>query len=197
MKSFPVLIALPVLLTAAIVDRVAIAIGNQAITELQIDEDLQVTALLNHQPVSRDVQSRRSAADRLVQQFLIQREMETSRYPVPDAAEIDKYFQKVEADLGGVSRLPDLLKIYELDESTLRDHLARQLAALSFIEFRFRPQFSVADPEVREYLRSQPSANQDSVRQLLIRKQTDDALNAWLEETRKRFDIVYLDKTLQ
>ncbi len=34
---------------AEIIDRIAVTVGNQVITELQIDEELRVTALLNHE----------------------------------------------------------------------------------------------------------------------------------------------------
>ncbi len=176
MRIFVFLIALAGLLAAEIIDRVAISVGNQAITELQIDEEVSVTALLNHQPVPRDVQSRRRAAERLLQQFLIRREMEVSRYPGPTPTEIDTYVERVETDLGGAAGLPDLLKTYGIDKTTLKDHLALQLATLDFIEFRFRPQ---------------PVANNDTGRH------TDDPLNVWLKETRKRFEIIYLDKTLE
>ncbi len=175
MRLFLIFALMAASLQAEVVDRVAIAIDYQAITQLQIDEELRVTALLNHKPVVRDTNSRREAADRLVQQFLIKREMEVSRYPQPDSAEIDKYLAGVKADLGESSQFVPLLKRYELDEATLKDHLTLQLTTLRFIEFRFRPGVSVNDSE----------------------KRTDEALNAWLVEARKRFSIVYLDKTLE
>ncbi|MDQ2712274.1 MAG: hypothetical protein M3Y24_08615, partial [Acidobacteriota bacterium] len=99
------LLFIAVLLTssapARILDRLAITIGYQAVTELDIDEELRVTALLNHQPIVRHIEARRAAADRLVQQFLIKREMEISRYPVTESAEIDAYAEEVKKELGG------------------------------------------------------------------------------------------------
>ncbi|HEY6991869.1 MAG TPA: hypothetical protein VH369_25985, partial [Bryobacteraceae bacterium] len=82
-------VALP--LSAAIVDRLAVIVGQQTITQLQLDEEIRITALLNRRPVARDVETRRAAADRLVEQTLIRREMEQSRYPLPGQEDLDLY----------------------------------------------------------------------------------------------------------
>ena len=65
--------------------------GRQVITELQLDEEIRVTDFLNKEPIIRDTTARRAAADRLVQQLLIRREMDVSRYPLPTDAEVDKF----------------------------------------------------------------------------------------------------------
>jgi hypothetical protein len=192
-------------LRAEIVDRVAIAIGYQVISELEIDEELRVTALLNHKAVPHDVNSRRDAADRLIEQFLIQREMQASRYPDPDRKEVDDYAAHVAQDFGGPLTLDQALAHYHLDAVTLRHHLAVQLTTLRFIETRFRPEVLVSDAEVDAFIegehRSDPrhatQADRDFVREQIAGKQTDEALAVWLEEARKRFNIIYVDKTLQ
>ncbi len=165
------------LVHAAIVDRVAIAIGYQAITASQIDEELRVTALLNHLPVAENANARRDAADRLIQQFLITRETEVSHFPAPERADVDTYYQQIEQDFGGTPRLRQELQKYKLDESVFRDHLSLQLTTLRFVEFRFRPEFAVSDSEVEQ--------------------RTDQALNIWLGQARRRFNILYLDKSLR
>jgi hypothetical protein len=125
----------------------------------------------------RDATTRRDAADRLIQQFLIQNETELSRYPAPPAADVDAYERQVEADFQGRANLERELKAYDLEPEVFRAHLARLLETMRFIEFRFRPEFSKGDTDVD--------------------RKTDEALNVWLEEARKRFNIVYLDKALR
>jgi len=88
-------------LRAEIIDRLAIAVGNQVITQLQIDEELRVTAMLNHKPVERTLEERRAAADRLVEQLLIKLEMDLSRFPLPGAQEVDRYLQQIIEVNGG------------------------------------------------------------------------------------------------
>ena len=198
-------------LSAEIVDRVAIRIGNQVITELQVDEELRVTALLNRKPVLRDAGARRDAADRLIEQFMLRREMELSRYPSPDASEVQSYHSQIESELGGPASLSKSLHDYALTEDALEQHLSLQLAVLQFIAYRFRSDLSVTDADIEAYYQREAAqakathtalplpleASKDSIRQILIEERTDEALSAWLEEARKRFNIVYLDASLQ
>jgi hypothetical protein len=198
MRLFLALFALTITLNAEIIDRVAIAIGNRTITELQIDEELRVTALLNHKPLIRDQRARRDAADRLVQQFLIRGEMRVSRYPDPEPADVAAYQDQVAKDFGGATELDRQIGQYGLDKATFMRHLEVQLAVLRFIDIRFSQEVSVSDADVQAFVHDEQSQiDTNSARRQLVERRTDEALAAWLEEARKQFNIVYLDKTLQ
>jgi hypothetical protein len=199
-------------LRAEILDRIAITVGRQVITDLQLDEELRVTAFLNHQPVTRDSQSRRAAADRLIQQLLVRREMELSHYPPPEPAEIDKFFEQVRNTLPAGTDFNAALREYDLTEAVLKEHLAMQLTTLQFIEFRFRPDLGVSPTDIENYYQRElltwkaqhpgqrpPTLadSKESIRKVLAEQRTDEALNTWLEERRKQVSVVYLDKSLQ
>ena len=171
------ILALALSLRAEVVDRIALTIGNQAIVESQIDEELRVTALLNHKPVIRNQDARRDGATRMIQQFLIKLEMEVSHFSQPDTKDLEAYRLQVERDYGGPDGLVAALQRYQLDEAVLRSHLNLQLTALRFITFRFQPQFAANDPD--------------------LERRTDEALDAWLTEAKKRHTIVFLDKGLE
>ncbi len=174
---------LALVLQAEIVDRLAITVGRQSITELQLDEELRVTAFLNNQAVSRTPDARRAAADRLVEQLLLEREMELSRFPQPSPEDLAQYVAKLESAYGSPDRFRDTLRQYDLSADVLDEHLKLQLAILRFVEYRFRAGVlsSPGSPGV----------------QILSPEQTDEALAAWLEESRKQVNIVYVDKSLQ
>lgn len=174
---------LVMLLHAEIVDRLAITVGRQSITELQLDEELRVTALLNDQPISRAVEARRAAADRLVEQLLLKREMELNHYQQADPKELNTYFEQIQSANGGPDHFHQLLREYDLSENALKQHLELQLSILRFIEYRFRSDVAAT-----------PTG---SIRQKILDEQADAALSAWLEESRKQVSIVYLDKALQ
>ena len=91
-----------------LLDKLAITVGRQVITELQLDEEIRVTDFLNKEPVVRDTTARRAAADRLVQQLLIRREMDVSRYPLPTDAEVNKFFAGLIPQFGGEDASPRL-----------------------------------------------------------------------------------------
>lgn len=187
-------------LGAAIVDRMAIIVGQQTITQLQLDEEIRVTALLNQRPVARDAETRRAAADRLVEQLLIRREMEQSRYPLPSEQEVNQYVEQIRTQNGGQAGLAKALATHDVTEGTLRQHLESQLVALRFIEYRFQPDATVSDEDIEAAYRRQASDKKtprESIRAMLSEERTDAALNAWLAETRRQINIVYLDKSLQ
>jgi hypothetical protein len=199
-------------LRAEILDRIAITVGRQVITELQLDEELRVTAFLNHQPMARNPEARRAAADRLIQQLLVRREMELSHYPLPEAAAIDKIFEQVRNAVPLATDFKAELRKYDLTESVLREHLTTQLMTLQFIELRFRPELGVSPTDIENYYQRQlltwkaehpgqraPTLadSKELIRKTLAEQRTDEALDAWLEARRKQDSIVYLDRSLE
>ncbi len=197
---------------AAVVDRIAITMGRQVITEQQLDEELRVTAFLNHEEISRTLDARRSAADHLIEQLLVRREMEISHYPDLADKDVENYLEEVRATFASPDSFSEALAQYDLTESVLKEHLALQLTTLRFIEFRFRPDTDLSKSEIEASYERQVTAwkakhpgeapaslasSRDAIRKALLEQRTDDVLNAWLEESRKQINIVYLDKTLQ
>lgn len=199
-------------LHAEIVDRIAITAGRQVITELQLDEELRVAAFLNHQPIARDANARRAAADRLIEQLLIKRDLDLSHYPPPSPAAVDEFVEQVRAAIPGSEDFDEMLRKYDLDQAVLREHLATQLTILQFIEFRFRPDLGVSPTDIENYYQGELARwkaehgsakpptlanSRESIRKALTEQRTDEALDAWLAESRKQVAIVYLDKTLE
>jgi hypothetical protein len=197
---------------AELLDRVALYSGRQVITELQLDEEIRVTAFLTREPVRENPETRRAAAHRLVDQMLIEREMRLNRYPLPTDAEVEKYFQQVKGQFGSESSFERTLAAYRLSDAVLRAHLALQLTMLRFIDFRFRPEVFVSNEEIEKFyeanlqnwLRQRSdapppslSASREAIRDAMIQQRADEALNAWLEQSRKQAKIVYLDRTLE
>ena len=69
---------------AELLDRIAIVVNNQPIKDSDIERDIRVTALLNGDRVDSGPSARKQAANRLIDQALIRREMELA--PIPEAA---------------------------------------------------------------------------------------------------------------
>jgi len=202
---------LVLLLSAEVIDRIAIIVGHDVITELQLEEDLRVTAFLNRTPISAQGSERRATADRLIQQRLIAREMALSHYPGPSDSEIADLLARIKYEYAG-SDFETLIDQYQLTEQTLKEHLARQVVTLRFIENRFRPELGVSDTDVQNYYNRQLTAwkkqrpgvpppsldsSRDSIRAVLIQNRTDEALQTWLKEARRQVKITYLERNLQ
>lgn len=210
--GMPLAVCLAVCLRAEIVDRVAIYSGTQVITEQQLDESMRVTAFLNRAPVVRSTGARRAAAARLIDQMLVEREMRLNRYPLPAAADVDKYFNRVKKEFGTDREFEEELAKYDITDAVLRSHLALQLTLLRFVDYRFRPEAAVSSSDISKYYRANlrawaaehgnappPSLSAVSrgIRSILTARQADKAMDDWLKENRKQMHLVYLDDTLE
>lgn len=211
MNRLVIVLCLALTASAEIIDRLAITVGREVITELQLDEEVRVTAFLNRKPILRDLNTRRAAAGRLVQQLIVRRDIEVSRYPLPEEQDLNRYYDQVRGEFRNAAEFSDALARYGLTEAILRDHLALQLTTLRFIEFRFRPQIDVSETEIQAAYQREIAtwktahsgaaptleASRESIRKALVEQRIDRALDAWLQERRRRVHIVYVDPSLE
>ena len=196
---------------AEIVDRAAVIVGRQIVTALELEEEVRITEFLNQTPLTLGLEERRAAADRIVQQMLIAREMSLSHYPDPSDAEIGQAFDLLRGLYATQHEFVSALAGYKLDEQTVRKHLTAQISALHFIEYRFRPELGTSGADLRSSYQEKaeswaavhpgfqlPSFEDSlaSLRAALIEKRTDQALDNWLKETRKQVRIVFLEQDL-
>lgn len=85
-------------------------------------------------------------------------------------------------------------------EPELRRLVRRQTAILKYIDFRFRPQVSVSDDDVRRAYEQayggradapSPAAEEPALREALARRALDQRIEAWVAELRAGADIRY------
>lgn len=197
------LLGLPAL--AEIIDRIAVTIGNQVITEDQINEEIRVTAFLNHEKVDLSAENKKKATERLIEQTLIKRDMEFSRYPIPEMKDADQNLQAIKSQYGTVAEFQKALQDYGITEEDLRRHLWWQLTVLRFIDYRFRPGIQIPDADIQNYYDEQvvkwrqqgvqpiPTLedSREKIDQILTQQRIDQALDRWLGDTRTQVDIRY------
>ena len=193
-----------------VIDRIAISVGNQVITESQIDEEVRVTAFLNNVKLDVSEELKKGAARRLVDQALIKREMDLSRYPVPALSDADAALNDSKAHFADEAAFEGALHAYGIAETQLKEHLWWQLTVLRFVDYRFRPGIQIQDSEIQAYYQQQlakwheqgvqpPSLNDErsQIEEDLTQQQIDDNLDRWLEQARTQVPIRYLDETMR
>jgi hypothetical protein len=188
---------------ATIVDRIAITAGTQVITDSEIDRRLRLTAFESGVKPSFDLASRKAAADRLIDEKLIEHEMSVGRYPRLSAESRALAL----ADLTKPG-LEQKLATYGLTLHDLEEDVVRQSDLLTFVGLRFRPAVQVSDQDVRDYFRTtiQPKLPPGSTegledyRSRIEAKITDDRadreMDLWLKDQRKKTTIRYPEKEL-
>src|SRR5438105_2863832 len=117
LASGVMLLVLMVEVRAEIIDRVAAAVGKQVITDSQVTEEIRVTAFLDGQPADFTEANRTRALNRLVDQVLIRREIEATRFQEAPPEEGEKL----------LSQLKSAMK--DFDSSLAANHLTEALVA--------------------------------------------------------------------
>jgi len=192
---------------ADVIDRIAVTLDNQIITESEIAREIRLSAFLNGSPLDFSPEARRKAAGRLVEQKLIRREVELGHYPEPGKEEVAAMLRQIQSQrFRDAEDYRQALEKCGVSEDELNAHLLWQLTLLRFIDARFRPGIQVSDEEVRAYFdreQSKPEETadpgkrpkfedlRDQIRETLINQRVDQELDDWLAATRKRTRIVF------
>jgi len=171
-----------------VIDRVAVVVGNQAITESEVILEARLTAFLNQQPLNLNADFRRAAAERLVDQQLIRNEMQTGGYPMPPETEGDAALRKYrQENYSSIPAFRTALEKYELTEDQVKRHLLWQTAALRFTDQRFH--VSIPSPPAQSADRlSSGAASTDGV---------EDPMDAWLKQARAATRIQFKKEAFQ
>lgn len=199
-----VVLALAILARAEIIDRIAVTVGDQVITETEIVLELRLTAFLNGDPVDLSPVSRRAAAERLIEQKLVRREMELGRYPQTPAENIGGMVAEFRRQrFGSAERYQKALGDHGITERDLQAHLLWQRTFLRFLGVRFRSGVQVSEDDVRAYYeksgernRAPLEAMRDEIEQTLTDQRVDRALDRWLQRTRGNTRIEFRDQAL-
>jgi hypothetical protein len=198
------------ILSAEIIDRIAISVGTQVITESQIEEELRLTEFLNQEKLNLDIDARKKAAGRLIEQALVRREIELSHYPMPELADSEESLAAVKARFASDAEYKGSLEAYGLSEDALQQRLLWQASFLRFIDYRFRPGIQIADADIQAYYQQQlekwkqagkqPVPPFEDVRgtieETLTQQRIDQSVERWLADTRSLVRIRFVDETL-
>jgi len=190
-------------LHSEIIDRIAISVGNQVITKSQIDEEVRLTAFLNGSQLNMSPEERKKAADRLIEQTLVKRDMEVSHYPIPAQSEAEPAQKALKANYHSEAEYQQALQKYGITEEALKRRLWWQTTLLRFIDYRFRPGILVPDTDIRSYydqevvkwkqqgIQQIPAFEEarEKISELLTDRRIDQALDKWLADTRKQIAV--------
>ena len=188
---------------AEIIDRIAVSVGNQVITEAQISLEIRVTAFLNQEPADLSTAGKKIAAERLIEQTLLKREMDVSHFPLPDMSAAEKSLAAVEAQYRTEAEFQQALQQYGLTKEDLKSRLWWQSAVLRFVDERFRPGVQIPNADIRQYYDQQvgkwqqegvspiPTLDEsrDKIEEALTQQRVDNALDRWLGDARTQVEI--------
>lgn len=200
-----VVIAATLAARSEVLDRIAVSLDNDVITEHQVIQQLRLAAFENHEALNLTPTAKRKAAEQLLERRLIEREMRDNHYAGPEDAAIDSEMKRVKTSFPNDAAYRAALAQYGVTEQQVRQFERDQLATLRFIELRFRPAIQVSDSEMQDYYQNEfvpawqkespqktaPPLPQvhDQLEETITRMRETQALDRWLGETRRQIDI--------
>jgi hypothetical protein len=195
---------------SVMIDQIAIVIGNSIIKDSDINRDVRGTEFLNGDPLDLSNAARKKAANRLIDQVFIRREIELGDYPDASWKQTDEQIDRLERQRFKTRAAFDAaLRRYGFSEVDLRTLVQWQLTILSFINIRFKPAVLVTDEDVEKYYNEHaaalalqyPGKSLDDLREQIREILTDEGVNrqffAWLDQQRKNNQIQYLEASLK
>jgi peptidyl-prolyl cis-trans isomerase SurA len=213
LKTVAVAILCAAALRAETIDRIAVSVGSRVVTVSDVERQLRLSAFLSGTRPDLGPEARRRTAEAMVDQRLVARELETARYPEPDAAEVEAVFNEFKSDhFSSDADYRRALAEYGIGEADVKEQLLWQRRFLSFINVRFRPAVQVTEAEVRDYfettvLPAAQAANPgatftlDEFRDRIVTRLTGDRVDQqiaqWLAETRRRTEIVFHEEAFR
>ncbi|MGH9611892.1 MAG: hypothetical protein ACRD4P_02305, partial [Bryobacteraceae bacterium] len=128
---------------AELLDRIAVTVDKDVITEQQTLEHIRVAAFLNQEQPSYSSDAKRVAADEMVQQILVRREMDFSHYPLPPLSAADQLEEQILERYPNHDAFVQSLRRAGLTEEELKSHLWWEVAIVRFVDYRFQPAIDI------------------------------------------------------
>ena len=200
--------------SAAIIDRIAVSVGNRVITASDLDRQIRVAAFLDGVPPQFTAARKHATAQAMIEQKLIQLELTNSRYPLPDPAElipIIDLFKKQHYE-NDQQKYLDALTAAGIAETDFKELLLWQRTLLLFIQVRFETGVLLSTEDVDQYFQNtvrpaaeavhpgQPVSLEDyrnQIERTLTGQRADKEMDTWLRDVRRRTEIVLHEEVLK
>ncbi len=198
-------LALIAVCPAEIIDRVAANVGHSVITHTQVVEEIRVQSFIDGVPVDISVDNRRKALDRLVDQMLVRRELEFTRFAPLSEKDVDPLLQSLRVRYPSDAAFNAGLANYGISSAELKSHLSWTVTMLRFVEYRFQPGVQITTSQIDQEYRRQTAEwkqkrttavppleeLQPEIEKIVRQRLVDASLDRWLGEVRTQNDIVY------
>lgn len=183
---------------AQTIDAIAARIDTDVIMESELRELADFQLLVDGGSKSRDEIIRE-----LTDQWVVQGEAETARFPHPSDQDIDNAYAGLVKQFPSQQAFDQRRTQAGLTQDAVRGQLAKQLYLSRFLDFRFRPAAEVSDADVQKYYDDEFAPQlkaknapvppleevQSTIREVLIQRDITDRANQWLDDTRARLEV--------
>ncbi len=200
-------------LSAEVVDRIAASVDSQIITKSDIELQIRVAALQDGVKPDLSPAHKRETLDAMIDQKLIQRDLQNSRYPLPDPAELNPVIDQFKREhYPEPGQYEQALASYGITDEDLRALLLWEKTLTSFIDVRFASTSQITEQQIADYFEStvKPAAElahpgqqvrledyHEQIEKKLAADRANALMETWLKGARRRAQIVVHEEALQ
>lgn len=182
---------------AQVVDAIVARIEDDIITLSELRELAAYQQLLDGHS-----QSNEELRSELIEQWVVNNEATTARFPLPAEAEVDRELGRLENNFSA-DVYQQRLAAAGLTSEAVRRMMTRQIYLARYLDYKFRSSVQVSDGAIGNYYRDHlvpelqakgqqapPLADVTAqIRELLIEQGVNDRTAAWFDETKPRLKI--------
>ncbi len=199
---------------ADVVDRVVATAGQQVVTLSAVRRQLRIEALVADREPEFTPATMRKAAERLIDQAMVLREMELSAYAPPPMSEAQAVLEKF---ISNRKQTPEQFQAQVarvgFSEDDFKKEVLWRISVQRFVNFRFAPGVQVSDEEIERYYKEEftkqakladPNAQlpkledvSERITVLLTTSKTNQALEQWLALTRETLKVRFFEEALK
>ena len=181
-----------------VVDRIVARVDEDIILESDVEQLERYQTLVEGKPESRE-----KILDRLIDQWIVRKEAEASRFPAASEADVERGLQRLRRSFAKKEDFDAQREKAGLTEADLRQIGTTQAYLTNYLDSRFRPSVQVDEQAIRDFYdtaliprakargQEPPSFDnaRDVIQEVLIQRGINAQADKWLEESRARLHI--------
>jgi hypothetical protein len=181
-----------------IVDRIVARVEEEIVLQSDVEQLARYQLLLDGK-----AESDSQILDRLIDQWIVKKEAEASRFPAASDADIERGMQRLQRSFAKKEDFDAQREKVGLSEDDVRQIVAAQVFLSNYLDSRFRPTVQVDDKAIQGFYdkavvprakaRGQEpptfDAARDVIQEVLIQQGINEQADKWLKESRTRLSI--------
>jgi hypothetical protein len=196
-----------------VVDRIAASVDNRVITKSEVELQIRTAAFQDGVKPDLSPKHKQEVLQTLIDQKLIQRDLESSRYPLPEASELNPLLEQFKGEhFQNEAEYQKALTSYSISDQDFRALLLWEKTLVAFIDVRFASSAQITEQEASDYFQKtvKPVAEaahpgqqvrledyRDQIEKKLAGDRANLQMESWLAAARKRTQIVIHEEALQ
>lgn len=184
--------------TQQVVDRIVARVDEDIILQSDVDQLARYQLLVDGKSESQE-----QILERLIDQWIVRKEAEASRFPPAADADVERGLQRLVRSFAKKEDFDSQREKVGLTEADVRQIVTAQTYLTNYLDSRFRPTVQVEEQAIKDFYdnaliprakargQEPPSFDnaRDVIQEVLIQRGINEQADKWLKESRVRLHI--------